>query len=154
MPKFLVALACGALFGIGLAISQMAIPAKVLGFLDVTGNWDPSLLFVLGGAVTVTALAFRFVLRLPKPVFDVSFESPTRGPIDTRLLGGAVLFGIGWGLGGYCPGPGIVSLGRLAPDAFVFVAAFLVGSLAFRLANRAGAFSSRRTEIASSAALP
>ncbi|GAC1447218.1 MAG: membrane protein [Vulcanimicrobiaceae bacterium] len=152
MRNFVTALGCGALFGLGLAISQMAIPAKVLGFLDIAGNWDPSLLFVLGGAVTVTAIAFRFVLRLPKPVFDSSFETPPGGAIDARLLTGAGLFGIGWGLGGYCPGPGIVSLGRLAPDAFVFVAAFLVGSFAFRAMRRAGALSGTRADVAPTAA--
>lgn len=136
MRNFVTALGCGALFGLGLAISQMAIPAKVLGFLDITGNWDPSLLFVLGGAVGVTAIAFRFILRMPRPVFDTAFEEPTRGRIDGRLIGGAALFGIGWGLAGYCPGPGIVSLGRFAPDAYVFVVAFLAGSLVFRTVMR------------------
>ena len=132
------ALGCGALFGLGLAISGMAIPSKVLGFLDVAGNWDPSLLFVLGGAVAVTVVAFRFVLRLKKPRFDTSFERAPLERIDVRILGGAAIFGIGWGLAGYCPGPGIVSLARFAPDAYVFVAAFLVGSFAYRMALRAG----------------
>lgn len=132
MRKYVTAVGCGALFGLGLAVSQMAIPAKVLGFLDVAGNWDPSLLFVLGGAVAVTAIAFRFILRMPKPLFDASFEPQPKGRIDARLLSGAGIFGIGWGLAGYCPGPGIVSLARFAPDAYVFVIAFLAGSFVFR----------------------
>ena len=138
MRNGVTALACGALFGLGLAVSQMAIPAKVLGFLDVAGNWDPSLLFVLGGAVAVTAIAFRFVLRQPKPLFDASFETQANTAIDARLIGGAAIFGVGWGLAGYCPGPGIVSLARFAPDAYVFVAAFVVGSLIFRASVRRG----------------
>lgn len=153
MRKYVAALACGTLFGLGLAISQMALPSKVLGFLDVAGNWDPSLLLVLGGAVAVTALAFRFVLRLPKPIFDTSFEEPSRGRIDARLLGGASLFGIGWGLGGYCPGPGIVSLARFAPDAYVFVITFLVGSFAFRIAQRRRSFVRARVGTSSENAL-
>lgn len=144
MRNYVTAIFCGALFGLGLAVSQMAIPAKVLGFLDVAGNWDPSLLFVLGGAVAVTAIAFRFILRLPKPLFDRSFEEPTRGRIDARLIGGASLFGIGWGLAGYCPGPGIVSLGRFAPDAYVFVIAFLAGSFVFRAVVRRRSIASAR----------
>lgn len=144
MRLSLTALGCGALFGLGLAVSEMAIPQKVLGFLDVAGNWDPSLLFVLGGAVLVTVVAFRFVLRLEKPRFDASFEQTPRERIDARVLGGAAIFGIGWGLAGYCPGPGIVSLARFAPDAYVFVAAFVVGSLAYRASLRAGRSSEPR----------
>ncbi len=128
MPKYVSAVACGFIFGLGLAISQMALPAKVLGFLDVTGAWDPSLLFVLGGAVGVTAIGFRFVPRIRRPLFDDAFEAQPTEKIDRRLITGAGLFGIGWGLSGYCPGPGIVSLGRFAPDAFLFIAAFVVGS--------------------------
>jgi len=132
--KYFCTVFCGALFGLGLAISQMTSPQKVVGFLNVTGDWDPSLLLVLGGAVVVTAIAFRFVPRLKRPVFDRSFEESPAGPIDGHLVAGAAIFGIGWGLAGFCPGPGIVSLARLAPDAFIFVGTFLVGSWVFRLA--------------------
>lgn len=135
MMKYFCTVFCGALFGLGLAISQMTSPQKVIGFLDVAGNWDPSLLLVLGGAVVVTAIAFRFVPRLKRPVFERSFEESPRGPVDRRLIAGAAIFGVGWGLAGYCPGPGIVSLARLAPDAFIFVGAFLVGSWACRLVS-------------------
>lgn len=128
MPKYFSALACGLVFGLGLAISQMALPVKVLGFLDVTGRWDPSLLFVLGGAVGVTVVGFRFVPRMRRPLFDGAFEAQPAEGIDKRLIIGAGLFGVGWGLSGYCPGPRIVSLGRFAPDAFLFIATFVAGS--------------------------
>lgn len=132
--RHLAALGCGTLFGLGLSISQMANPAKVLGFLDITGAWDPSLLLVLGGAVLVTAIAFRFIPgRMTRPLYDTTFEKPPIERFDARILVGAGLFGIGWGLGGYCPGPSITALARLAPDAFVFVAFFLAGSLAYRV---------------------
>ena len=134
MLRAVSAAACGALFGAGLAVSQMANPAKVIGFLDVAGNWDPSLLVVLVSAVAVTAIAFRFVPRMRRPVFDQTFEQPARENIDVRLAGGAALFGVGWGLAGYCPGPGIVAVGRLAPDAVVFLAMFLAGSWLYRFA--------------------
>jgi uncharacterized membrane protein YedE/YeeE len=136
MRTAVTALLCGALFGLGLAVSEMAYPGKVLGFLDIDGHWDPSLLLVLGGAVAVTALGFRFILKRPKPLFDDAFETIEKTAIDARLVGGAAIFGIGWGLAGYCPGPGIVSLARQAPDAFVFVGGFLVGSFAYRFVVR------------------
>ena len=117
----------------------MAYPAKVIGFLDVTGRWDASLLFVLGGAVAVTAVAFRFVRRLARPLFGVEFEHPGPDVIEVSLVAGAAIFGIGWGLSGYCPGPGVVSLGRFAPDAFVFVATFLIGSAGYRVLSRKSA---------------
>lgn len=101
----LAALCAGALFGLGLAVSGMTDPLRILGFLDVTGAFDPSLLFVLGGAVATTGLLFRFVLRTPRPRLADRFHLSNSQRIDTRLLGGAALFGIGWGLAGYCPGP-------------------------------------------------
>lgn len=148
MAKYVSALACGFVFGLGLAISQMAMPAKVIGFLDVTGAWDPSLIFVLGGAVVVTAIGFRFVPRMRRPLFDDAFESQPSENIDRRLVIGAGLFGIGWGLSGYCPGPGIVSLGRFAPDAFLFIATFVIGSwLARKIVHRASALSPVRNNL-------
>lgn len=137
--RHISALLCGALFGLGLAISQMANPAKVLAFLDVTGQWDPSLLFVLGGAVLVTTIAFRFVpSRMARPIFAPAFEAAPPERFDIRIMLGAGLFGIGWGLGGYCPGPGVTALARLSPDALVFVGTFLIGSLVYRLSMRRG----------------
>ena len=119
----------GALFGVGLSISGMTQPAKVLGFLDVTGRWDASLAFVMGGAVAVYALAYRLIRRRSGPLFDTEFHVPAGKTIDTPLLVGAALFGIGWGLGGFCPGPALVSLGAAAPNAAWFVLAMTAGML-------------------------
>ncbi len=143
MRRNVSALGCGLLFGLGLAVSQMSNPAKVLGFLDVAGHWDASLLLVLISAVVVTAAAFHFVRRLPRPVFDRAFESSPPEKVNARLILGASVFGIGWGLAGYCPGPGVVALARFAPDAAVFVATFLAGSWLYRLAMSAAAWSPR-----------
>jgi len=126
------ALGVGALFGLGLAISGMTDPLRILGFLDVTGAFDPSLLFVLGGAVATTGLLFRFVLRKPRPRLADRFHLGNRQRIDTRLLGGAALFGIGWGLAGYCPGPALVGVGYGAGEALWFVPAMLVGMAVHR----------------------
>lgn len=127
MSRMLVALVSGALFGLGLAVSGMANPAKVIGFLDVTGNWDPTLAFVMGGAVLVTLVAFRLVLRQPRPVLDEGFSVPRKAHVDGRLLGGASLFGVGWGLSGFCPGPAVVALTTGLPSVFAFFAAMLAG---------------------------
>lgn len=101
----------GLLFSLGLAVSGMTDPARVVGFLDVAGDWDPTLMFVLGGAVMTTFIGYRFVLKQPAPMLAGRFELPSRRDLDTKLLGGAALFGVGWGLSGYCPGPAIASLG-------------------------------------------
>ena len=105
-----VALVSGVLFGVGLCVSRMIDPAKVLAFLDVTGNWDPTLAFVLLGALAVTVPVFPLVLRRESPLLASGFSLPTKREIDARLLGGAVLFGVGWGLAGLCPGPAIAAL--------------------------------------------
>jgi hypothetical protein len=126
--KYAVALGCGTLFGLGLAVSQMANPAKVIGFLDVTGDWDPSLLVVLASALVAVTIGFRLTSRRARPLFETSFEEVHPERIDRSLFIGAALFGIGWGIAGYCPGPGVVGLARLAPDAAIFVACFLAGS--------------------------
>ncbi len=129
MKQNLIAIASGILFGLGLGLSQMVDRGRVLGFLDVAGLWDPTLLFVLGGAVTVTVVAFRFVLRQPKPLGAEKFYLPTRNDIDKPLLLGAVIFGIGWGISGYCPGPGITALVLGSLNPVLFILAFLAGSL-------------------------
>ena len=126
------ALAAGLLFGLGLAISQMVNPRKVLDFLDVTGNWDPSLALVMAGAVGVTMLAFRFVLKRKQPLFDGEFHLPRLTKVDRRLLVGSGVFGVGWGIGGYCPGPGIAALSAGSVEALVFVAGMAIGSLLYR----------------------
>jgi len=123
----LSALVVGLVFGFGLALSGMTDTNKVLGFLDFTGAWQPTLAFVMGGAVLVTVISFRFVLRRPRPLFDAQFHLPEKRAIDARLLTGAALFGIGWGLYGYCPGPALTSLIYGNGDTMLFVAAMLVG---------------------------
>jgi uncharacterized membrane protein YedE/YeeE len=132
----LAALVSGALFGLGLAMSGMTDPRRVLGFLDVVGHFDPTLLFVLGGSVTTTLVLFRFVLRRPHPVFAEVFHLPKRDAIDSRLLLGAGIFGIGWGLAGYCPGPALAGLGIGSVEALWFVPAMLAGMLLQRLLMR------------------
>jgi uncharacterized membrane protein YedE/YeeE len=139
MQKTMVALGSGLLFGLGLGFSQMIDPAKVIGFLDVTGNWDPTLAFVMGGAVLVTLIAFRVILRRPAPVLSGKFYLPSRQDIDPPLLLGAALFGIGWGIGGYCPGPAITALMLGSLNPLLFVAAMIVGSLTYKgLSTRPG----------------
>ena len=132
----MIALLCGLVFGIGLSVSGMTDTAKVLGFLDVFGNWVPDLAFVMGGAVCVTLLAFPLVLRRGKPLLSASFSLPVSKAIDSRLLGGAAIFGIGWGIYGYCPGPALCALLYLDWKTAVFVTAMLIG---MALANRVGA---------------
>ena len=119
------ALGAGLLFGVGLWLSGMANPRKVLDFLDITGNWDPSLLLVMGGAVAVTAAFFRPILKRKPMDF--------RKSIDIPLIAGAAIFGIGWGIGGYCPGPAITALSNLSAEAFVFVATMVAGGLLARI---------------------
>lgn len=131
MVRILMAFAAGLLFGAGLVLSQMVNPAKVLGFLDLAGDWDPSLAFVMLGAVPVAAMGYGVARRLAKPLCATAFAEPARRPIDRRLAGGAVLFGIGWGLVGYCPGPALAALGWGAPPTILFVAAMLAGMGAF-----------------------
>lgn len=127
MLRMVVALFSGALFGWGLALSGMANPEKVIDFLDVAGDWDPTLAFVMGGAVLVTAVAFRFALRQERPVLDEGFSVPQCNDVNGRLLGGASLFGVGWGLSGFCPGPAVVALTTGLPTVSVFFAAMIVG---------------------------
>ncbi len=137
--RWFAALASGAIFGLGLAISGMTDPRVVQGFLDISGKFDPTLIFVMGGAVVVTTVAFRFVLRRPGPLFDSKFQLPTNKQVDRKLVIGAGIFGIGWGLAGYCPGPVLVNLAAGFHEAFYFVPAMIVGGLAYRwLAARNG----------------
>jgi hypothetical protein len=128
-----VAALSGILFGLGLGISEMLNPARVLGFLDISGTWDPTLLFVMGGALLITFPAFRFVRHMRKPVYGSAFALPTRKDIDARLIQGAALFGIGWGLAGLCPGPAIAGLASLNPQILLFFVAMLAGMFGFRL---------------------
>jgi uncharacterized membrane protein YedE/YeeE len=125
-------LIAGLLFGAGLMISGMINPAKVIGFLDLAGDWDPSLAFVMAGGVVVTALGYAVVLRRERPIFEAAFSLPTRRDIDLPLLLGASIFGVGWGLAGYCPGPALASLTFGHRETFAFVAAMIVGMIGAR----------------------
>lgn len=126
------ALLSGLLFGIGLIVSGMANPAKVMGFLDITRVWDPSLAFVMGGAVSVGFFAFRIAAKRKRPLCGDKMHLPTANHIDKRLVGGALLFGIGWGLAGICPGPALVLLGAGLSQGVIFVLAMLAGMLLFQ----------------------
>jgi len=125
---------CGVVFGAGLAVSGMTNPAKVLAFLDVFGRWDPTLAFVMGSALAVSALGFALARRSPRPWLAETFAIPTRRDIDPQLIGGAALFGVGWGLVGLCPGPALASLSRGSGEIVVFVAAMVAGVLLHRFA--------------------
>jgi uncharacterized protein len=142
--SFIVNLALGLLFGIGLVVSGMSDPAKVLNFLDLFGTWDPSLAFVMGGAVMVAFVGYRLVLRRDKPIADGRFHLPNRSDIDGRILVGPAIFGLGWGLGGFCPGPALTALGLAAPGTLAFVPAMFAGMWAARIL----ADGSRRTSRA------
>lgn len=123
----IIGLVAGLIFGIGLVVSGMADPAKVQNFLDIFGAFDPSLAFVMGAAVTVATIGYRLAFARRRPVLDETFHLPASTTIDARLLAGAAMFGIGWGLTGFCPGPAIVSVPLLAPGTLAFVPAMLAG---------------------------
>ncbi|WP_322015118.1 YeeE/YedE family protein [Paraburkholderia sp. J12] len=125
--RILNAFVCGLVFGLGLILSGMADPAKVLAFLDLAGHWDPSLAFVMAGAVALAALGFRLARTCAASLSGAPMQWPTARRIDARLVGGSLLFGIGWGLAGFCPGPALVSAGSGQPRAWLFVAAMLAG---------------------------
>ena len=120
----------GVVFGVGISISGMANPAKVLNFFDVAGTWDPSLAFVMGGALIVTFLGYRFVLRNPAPMMSPSFQMPTRRDLDLPLIGGSAFFGIGWGISGFCPGGALPAIGTGNIDVLIFVGALIGGIFA------------------------
>ena len=132
MRQALAALAAGLVFGLGLTVSQMANPAKVLGFLDLAGPWDPSLAFVMLGAIAVGAIGFALAGKRTATLLKTPMHLPTRRDIDRRLVVGSLLFGVGWGLAGFCPGPALVAVGAGAVKAMVFVVAMLVGMLVVR----------------------
>lgn len=132
MLKMLVNLFAGTLFGLGLSISGMVDPAKVIGFLDFAGGWDPTLAFAMGGALLITIPAFRPILRRPRPVLADEFDLPTKKDVDSRLLAGAAIFGIGWGLAGLCPGPAVTALASGLAPVFAFVAAMVAGMAIYK----------------------
>ena len=136
MRQNLSAFAAGLLFALGLGISGMTLPSRVLGFLDVAGAWNPSLLFVMIGALATHIVLLRVILRRGGPIFGGEFHLPTRKDIDRRLLLGAALFGIGWGLAGYCPGPALTSLVTLGEPVLVLVLAMAAGMMLARISRR------------------
>jgi uncharacterized membrane protein YedE/YeeE len=131
----LVALSCGTIFGIGLVISQMINPAKVLGFLNVFGEWDPSLVFVMIGALIVSSPLFHLFKKKEKPIFSESFSISENKEIDKKLIIGSILFGAGWGLAGLCPGPAISSIALFNVSSIIFVTAMFVGFYVTKLSR-------------------
>ena len=138
MPLF-IALVSGLLLGAGLAVSGMVNPAKVLNFLDLAGSFDPTLLFVLGGAVVTTFIGYRLVLARSAPLYADRFRLPTRTDIDGRLVAGAAVFGLGWGLTGLCPGPAIAAVVSLRLEPFIFLAGMAAGMIGVDWLDRQGA---------------
>jgi uncharacterized membrane protein YedE/YeeE len=132
MKNNLVAFVVGLIFAIGLGISGMTRPEKVVGFLDVFGDWDPSLVFVMGGAVVIHFFTYRMITKRSSPMFAKEWKIPTKSELTPRLIMGSFLFGVGWGLGGYCPGPGLVSIPSLDTAPLTFVGFMLLGMLLFK----------------------
>lgn len=136
MLKIVAAAVIGTIFGIGIAISGMANPAKVLNFFDLAGTWDPSLIFVMGGALITTAIGYQIVFRAQKkPLMDTAFLAPNNRAIDKRLVMGSATFGIGWGIAGFCPGGAIPALGLWYSETFMFIFALVAGISVARLLN-------------------
>lgn len=148
MALILASFGCGLIFGLGLLISGMTEPEKVLGFLDVFGAWDATLAFVMAGAVAVAGAGFALARRQSAPLFAPRFAWPSRSDIDAPLLIGSALFGVGWGLAGICPGPALVNLAGLTASMIVFVAAMVVGMFGFELWQRRGVASDSARSIA------
>jgi uncharacterized membrane protein YedE/YeeE len=136
MNKLFITFLSGLIFGIGLSLSQMINPVKVIEFLDITGDWDPSLAFVMMGALAITLLSFKWVLKQPKPLLEDDFHVSKRTDIDKALLGGAALFGIGWGMTGYCPGPAVAGLALGSVEAVVMVLAIYAGFFSHKWLGR------------------
>ncbi|MDW5444330.1 YeeE/YedE family protein [Polaromonas sp. SM01] len=134
--QLLMSLLAGLVFGLGLIVSGMSDPSKVTGFLDLAGNWDPSLAFVMGGAILVGVLAFRFARARPAAVLGEPMRLPSARHIDRRLVLGGLAFGVGWGLAGYCPGPALTSLATGGSQPLIFVAAMLAGMAIFEILDR------------------
>ena len=136
LKTVLFAFIAGLIFGLGLILAGMANPAKVLGFLDIAGTWDPSLAFVMAGAIMIGFVAFLLAKKRTQSFLGLPIQMPTNQLIDKELVLGSALFGIGWGLAGICPGPGIVLLGAGETKGLVFVSALVLGVLIFRVINR------------------
>ncbi|PKQ13229.1 MAG: permease [Alphaproteobacteria bacterium HGW-Alphaproteobacteria-1] len=137
--RLLSAFIVGLIFGVGIAVSGMINPAKVLNFFDIAGTWDPSLAFVMGGALITTFIGYRVVLRRPAPVIEAKFLLPTARDIDARLVGGSAVFGLGWGIAGFCPGAALPALGSGKWEVATFIAALVAGIWVARMAQARGA---------------
>lgn len=149
--KYLSALLIGAVFGLGIAISGMGNPAKVQNFFDLAGTWDPSLAFVMGGALAVALPGYALIFRRrARPVLEPAFSLPTQSAIDARLVGGSAIFGIGWGIVGFCPGGAIPVIGLLDAGIFIFLAAMITGMLIARVATGMLNDRARAAEVAAS----
>jgi uncharacterized protein len=133
LKEFIALFFSGLTFAIGLGVSGMTDANKVIGFLDLSGSWDPSLAFVMIGAIAVHLISYKLVMKRDSPVFADKFDLPTSKDIDLKLVAGAGIFGVGWALGGFCPGPGLVSTASLGAEALVFTATMIVGMLVYRL---------------------
>lgn len=151
MRSAFAGLIAGLVFGIGLALGGMTDPAIVLGFLDIAGAWNPQLAFVMAGGVIVTFIGYRLVAHRPAPLWDTRFVMPSATRIDAPLLAGALVFGIGWGLAGYCPGPAIASLASARGGVAVFVIAMLAGMAAVKIVRSASGRQSKPTEVPAAA---
>ena len=136
MSRLVASFLGGLLFALGLGVSGMTDANKVIGFLDLSGDWDPSLAFVMAGAIGVHLILYRLILRRQSPLFGDRFQIPTRRDITPQLVGGAALFGVGWGLGGFCPGPGLVSLAGFGSSGAVFVLSMLSGMTLQKIVHR------------------
>ncbi len=149
--RLLITFLIGLLFGLGIVISGMANPAKVLNFFDIAGTWDPSLAFVLGGAVITAFIGYRIVLKRPAPLFEDLYSLPSRTDLDWKLIGGSAVFGIGWGIAGFCPGAALPVLGTGQLPVIMFVVSLVVGMLAARrlehwLGSRANTILTSKTQ--------
>ena len=136
MNRLIAVYIIGVTFGLGICMSGMANPAKVLNFFDITGTWDPSLIFVMGGALIVTFIGYQVVLGRKHPVFDSKFHLPTRKDIDPQLVGGSALFGVGWGIAGFCPGGAIPAIGTGSTDVLIFMGSLIVGIIVAKFIQR------------------
>ena len=135
MSLLLAAFFSALIFGLGLGVSGMTLPSKVIGFLDVTGTWDPSLAFVMIGAIAVHSLSYQLITKRASPILTGNFQIPTKRQIDSKLILGSLLFGAGWGLGGFCPGPAIVAAVSGAPSVLVFLASMVAGVFVHKFLN-------------------